>query len=350
MKNFVSGTATVAALELRQRVRSVAWYVLLSLFAVILLVVSLLASMVFSGSTDQFRGAYSVVVYIVLLLVTFVSPALSGNAINGDRDQATLAPVQVTLVSTAQILTGKFVAAWATGLAFALVAVPFIVFMSLAGDVPAGVVAVSLAVLVVEIGVIAALGVGFSGILNRPLFSVATTYLVVAALTIGTVIAFGLGGAAVRTEVTDRYRTYIYNSEGLTTTNPPTCGPWQESQRETPRFDHVWWILAANPFVILADATPIAFSREGYPVDTFGQIAWGVRAAQLPPEGSSWDECDPRAGLAPGETPEEVYSRTVPSWFAGLAMQIVLAGGVLIWAGMRTRTPAKRLPRGSRIA
>ncbi|WP_458040836.1 MULTISPECIES: ABC transporter permease [Bacteria] len=223
MKNFGSGTATVAALELRQRVRSVAWYVLLSLFAVILLVVSLLASMVFSGSMDQLRGAYSVAVYIVLLLVTFVSPALSGNAINGDCDQATLAPVQVTLVSTAQILTGKFVAAWATGLAFALVAVPFIVFMSLAGDVPAGVVAASLGVLIVEIGVIAALGVGFSGILNRPLFSVATTYLVVAALTIGTVVAFGLGSAAVRTEVTDRYRSYEYTSEGLTTTNPPTC-------------------------------------------------------------------------------------------------------------------------------
>jgi ABC-type transport system involved in multi-copper enzyme maturation permease subunit len=349
VKNFISGTATVAALELRQRVRSVAWYVLLSLFAIILLVVSLLASMVFSGSLDQFRGAYSVVVYIVLLLVTFVSPALSGNAINGDRDQATLAPVQVTLVSTAQILTGKFLAAWGTGLAFALVAVPFIVFMSLAGDVPADVVVVSLGVLIIEIGVIAALGVGFSGILNRPLFSVATTYLVVAALTIGTVVAFGLGGAAVRTEVTDRYRTYAYDSEGVMET-PPTCGPWEQNTREAPRFDNVWWILSANPFVILADATPIAFSREGYPVDTFGQIAWGVRAAQLPPQGNSWDDCDPRSGYIPGETPEEVYSRTVPSWFAGLAIQIVLAGGVLLWAGMRTRTPAKRLPRGSRIA
>ena len=350
MKNLISGTATVAALELRQRVRSIAWYVLLSLFAVILLVVSLLSSMVFSGSLDQFRGAYSVVVYIVLLLVTFVSPALSGNAINGDRDQATLAPVQVTLVSTAQILTGKFLAAWATGLAFALVAVPFIVFMSLAGDVPAGVVASSLGVLIVEIGVIAALGVGFSGILNRPLFSVATTYLVVAALTIGTVIAFGLGGAAVRTEVTDRYRTYVYDNEGMPTTTPPTCGPWEESTREAVRFDGVWWILAANPFVILADATPIAFSRDGYPVDTFGQIAIGVRSAQLPPQGSSWDECDQRGAYSPSETPEEIYARTVPSWFAGLAIQVVLAGGMLLWAGMRTRTPAKRLPRGSRIA
>ncbi|WOQ69170.1 hypothetical protein RYJ27_10750 [Microbacterium limosum] len=40
----------------------------------------------------------------------------------------------------------------------------------------------------------------------------------------------------------------------------------------------------------------------------------------------------------------------MPSWFTGLAIQLVLAGGALWWAGMRTRTPERRLPRGSRIA
>ncbi|MDX2377250.1 ABC transporter permease [Microbacterium sp. LRZ72] len=350
MTDFFSGMATVAGLELRQRVRSVAWYVLLAIFAVLLLAVTLLAGMVFSSSPNQFRGAYSVVVYIVLLLVTLVSPALSGNAINGDRDQATLAPVQVTLVSTPQIIAGKFVAAWATGLAFAVVAVPFIGFTSLAGGVPFGAVAASIAVLVVEIGVIAAFGVALSGILNRPLFSVVTTYLVVAALTVGTLIAFGLGGAAVRTEVVDQHRSYVYDSSGMPTTDPPTCGPWQQTVRETPRFDRVWWMLAANPFVILADATPIAFGPEGYPVDTFGQISVAVRSAQLPPEGSVWDDCDRSGWGQNAETPEQVHARTVPSWFAGLGIQIVLAGGALVWAGMRTRTPAARLPRGSRIA
>jgi Cu-processing system permease protein len=349
MMPFLTGVATVAGLELRQRVRSVAWYVLLGVFAVLLLIVAVLAGMVFSSSPEQFRGAYSVLVYVVLLLATLVSPALSGNAINGDREQATLAPVQITLVSTPQIVVGKFVAAWVTGLAFALVAVPFIAFMAIAGSVPIGVVAASVAVLVVEIGVIAALGVGLSGVLNRPLFSVATTYLVVAALTIGTLIAFGLGGAAVRTEVTDRYRSYVYDFEGVPTTDPPTCGEWEETTREVPRFDGVWWMLAANPFVILADATPIAFSPEGYPVDTFGQISVAVRVVQLPPEGNEWDEC---AGATwdQGETAEEIHARTVPSWFAGLAIQIVLAAAVLLWAGRRTRTPAGRLPRGSRIA
>ena len=100
MSDFLHGTWTIAALELRQRVRSLAWYVLLGIFAVLLIIVTVLASAAFITSPDQLRGAYSVVVYFVLLLVVLVTPALSGNAINGDRDAATLAPVQVTLVTT----------------------------------------------------------------------------------------------------------------------------------------------------------------------------------------------------------------------------------------------------------
>ena len=151
-------------------------------------------------------------VYFVLLLSVLVSPTLSGNAINGDRDAATLAPVQVTLATTAEILLGKFLAAWITGLAFIAVAVPFLIVAMVAGGVPAATLLVSLVILIVEIGVIAGIGVGLSGILARPLFSVAVTYLVVAALVVGTLIAFGLGGSAIRSETVNSYRTLVYDS------------------------------------------------------------------------------------------------------------------------------------------
>ena len=53
------------------------------------------------GSAYRPGGAiYSTIVYITFLLVVLVSPTLSGNAINGGRDAATLAPVQVTLATT----------------------------------------------------------------------------------------------------------------------------------------------------------------------------------------------------------------------------------------------------------
>lgn len=359
---------TIVRLELTQRTRSVAWYVLLGVFGVLLLIVTSLSFLAFSWAQEsQGSAIYSTIVYITLLLIVLVSPTLSGNSINGDRDAATLAPVQVTLATTAEILIGKFLAAWVTGLAFVVVSVPFLVIATLAGGADAATIAVSLLVLIVEVGVISAIGVALSGVIARPLFSVATTYLVVAALTVGTVIAFGLLGATMRTDQVTNYRSIDWGSydedefpcmPGETpsddypcTPDPtPECGEWSTYTNEYPRFDRVWWILAANPFVILADATPSAFDRDGYPVDLFGQIKHGVRMAQQVPESEvTYDECSPQTGDEQ-PTAEEVVAQSAPSWFVGLALQILLAAGLMWWAWSRTHTPARRLPPGTRIA
>ncbi|MFG6475628.1 ABC transporter permease subunit [Microbacterium sp. P06] len=371
----------IARLELTQRIRSVAWFVLLAVFALLLLGVTLLSFQAVSPSLDgdDTAGAnvFSLIVYFVLLLVVLVSPTLSGNAINGDRDAATLAPVQVTLATTGDILVGKLLAAWVTGLAFLAVAVPFLVIATAAGGVPLDVLLVSLLVLVVEVGVVAAVGVGLSGILARPLFSVAVTYLTVAALVLGTVIAFGLSASASRTEVESRSRVL----EPVMSTPRPTvapecmtadpgqteplpqctgsgavsepqyeCGEWSTQRYETTRTDHVWWMLAANPFVILADATPARFVN-GEPRDVFGSVKVFVRQAQLSPEAAAeWDGCDVSASGVPNTSSEQRIEGTVPSWFVGLAVQVLLAG-LLMWrAAARTKTPAKRLPPGTRIA
>ncbi|MBY0688276.1 ABC transporter permease [Microbacterium marinilacus] len=339
------GIGTIVGLELRQRVRSVAWYVLLGVFAALLLAVTGLAFAVSSSWDSTGDTVYSIVVFFVLLLATLVSPALSGNAINGDRDAATLAPVQVTLATTGQIILGKLLAAWVTGLAFLAVAVPFLLVATLAGGVEPGVVAVSLLVLVFEVGVVAAVGVGLSGVLARPLFSVAVTYLVVAALSIGTLIAFGLGGAAVRSEVVETSRYLSYGDDSTY-----DCEEWQTSTYDSPRYDRVWGFLAANPYVILADATPTTFDGNGYPVDLFGQIKLGIRYAQQTPELERvYDECEQsEEELYP--TGEEIIASTTPSWFVGMGIHLVLAAGALWWAWWRTRTPAGRLARGTRIA
>ncbi|MDQ0726237.1 ABC transporter permease [Microbacterium sp. W4I20] len=331
---------TIARLELTQRLRSVSWYILLGVFAVLLLGITVLAFAVYSWGDAVGAGVYSIVVNVVLLLVVLVSPTLSGNAINGDRDAATLAAIQVTAVSTGDIMVGKLIAAIATGGAFLVVALPFLAVSLLGGGANPLVLLVSLLVLAVEIVVVAAIGVGLSGLIARPLFSVATTYLVVAGLVIGTLIAFALGGMAVRSEATSYSRPY--DSAGNV-----DCENWDTSTYEVPRFDLVWWVLAANPFVVLADATPTEFAAEGYPVDLFGQIKYGVRSAQLSPLEQRWDECDTDGGY---RTPEDVIDSTVPSWFVGLGVQVVIAGSLFAGAWARTRTPARRLPPGTRIA
>ncbi|MGN6220417.1 MAG: ABC transporter permease [Microbacterium sp.] len=358
---------TIIGLELTQRTRSVAWYVLLGVFALLLVIVTGLSFLAWGSVPEPGSAIYSTIVYITLLLIVLVSPTLSGNAINGDRDAATLAPVQVTLATTAEILFGKVLAAWITGLAFVAVSLPFLVVATLAGGGDPSTITVSLLVLVFEVGVIAAIGVALSGILSRPLFSVATTYLVVMALVVGTVIAFALVGFTVRSEVTTHYRSLDFGQySGDTYPCAPgeepsedypcdddvqlSCGPWTTSTYEVPRFDHVWWLLAANPFVILADATPSEFSPEGYPRDLFGQIKFGVRAAQQAPElESRYDDCSP-AQQRDQPSPQEVVDESAPSWFVGMTLQLLLAAGLLWWAWVRTRTPAGRLPSGTRIA
>ncbi|RUQ99176.1 ABC transporter permease [Labedella endophytica] len=351
---FSRGVRLVVTLELEQRVRGIAVYVLLGLFTLLVAITTVLLWRVDEGSGSG-GFLFSTIVYFVLLLGTLLAPALSGAAVNGDRDAGTLATTQVTLVSTTQIVLGKFLASWFTSLAFLVVSLPFLIVSFALGGVPARTVVASLLVLLAELAVVSAVGVGLSAIITRPLFSVAATYLVVAALSVGTLIAFGLGGAAVQTEVRST-SVYIdpetYPEDG--STEAPTCLPPEVYTYQAPRFDLVWGVLAANPYVVLADAGSGEFDASGYPNDLFGQVALLVRGAQVPPETEiTYNECEDFTGGYSGEdtaTAEETWNSTTPSWFVGLAAHVLIGAGLLWWGIARTRTPAGRLPRGQRIA
>jgi ABC-2 type transport system permease protein len=348
MNSFFSGVGVVLSLELRQRVRGVAWYVLLGVFVAVIALVTALLTVAFRGFGGEDAGGtvYSTIIYFVLLLGTLVAPALSGNAINGDRDAGTLATTQITLITTWQLILGKFFAAWITALAFLAAALPFILFSSLLGGLSPLTVLVSAIVLGFELGVVAALGVGLSGILTRPLFSIVTTYLLVAALSIGTLIAFALGGLVVQTDrtTTSNYGT-DYNSQG----EAIRCSPSTTSTYPTPRFDLFWGVLVANPYVLLADAVPTTYNDYGSPEDLFGYIKLGVRSAQVPIVDTVYDECSNEPDER-SKTSEEIINSTVPGWFVGAVVHLALAGGALLWAKRRTDTPAGRLPKGSRVA
>ena len=352
MSAFISGLWVVLALELRQRVRGVAWYVLLGIFAVVVGVVTAVTWVITIGfgNSDASGGAiYSVIIYFVLLLGTLVAPALSGNAINGDREAGTLATTQVTLITTWQLILGKFFAAWITALAFLVAALPFLIFSLTIGEVGVGSSLRAILVLAIELGVVAAVGVGLSGIFSKPLFSIVVTYLVVAALSVGTLITFGLAGAATRSTTTNSY------SEGITynesTGEAITCDEPRITSYETPRFDLYWGILAANPYVVMADAAGTV--RKYGPDDAFGAVKLAARTAQIAPELETvYDECDPATYNSQGtwDSPNEVIAQTVPTWFVGLAIHIALGAAALLGAWRRTNTPARILNKGSRIA
>lgn len=102
-----------------------------------------------------------------------------------------------------------------------------------------------------------------SAMLARSVTSALLSYVVVASLTLGTVLAFGLA--------------------------LPLSGGGSYGDRE----DRVWWLLAPNPFVVLADSAPRAPMKRnpgtGYleapPVDDpLGGLGRGVRQMRWTPE------------------------------------------------------------------
>jgi ABC-2 type transport system permease protein len=362
VKTFFGAIGTIFWLELRQRLRGVAWYVLLGVFFGLLLLVTVVTSIVIFGPVGSVKNVsvdsqqtvaplFSFIVYFVLLLGTLVAPAMSGNAINGDRDAGTLATTQVTLITTWQLVLGKFLAAWVTALGFLVVSVPFLVYAGIAGAIPPINVVVSLLVLAAELGIVAAIGVGLSGLIPRPLFSVVVTYLAVAALSLGTLIAFGLGGLVSESSTTQYYYDNVHEKT-------QTCDGLEKYTDSEPRFDLVWGVLAANPYVVVADAVPTTYDKQGVPSDLFGEVKLGERTVQLTPtqKQQTPEQACKEALIENADTTVDdgearhVIDSTTPAWAIGLGVQLVLAAGALVGAWARTRTPARKLPKGSRVA
>lgn len=337
----------VVGLELRQRVRSVAWYVLLGTVALVVGGVIVVLYLSLQGyQRDLGNAIFAMTIFLVMLVTSLVTPALSGNAINGDRDAGTLASTQVTQVTGTQLVVGKVLGSWIASLGFLAVCVPFMLASAVLGGLRVEAVLISIPLVVLEIGVISAIGVGLSGVLRKPVLSTVVTYLVVAFFSVGTLIGFGVGTIAFQTEETRTEMAWDFDEE----TGNSTCRDTDRTyETVVPRPDRVWWMLAANPYVIMADAVPPSYGDDSYPDDVFGQIGLGVRSVQEPPHVESCADFDPTGGYQ-GESPREIYDRTAPSWFVGIAIHLAIAA-LAVWGGVRSvRSPARALAAGSRIA
>ncbi|MEE2522576.1 hypothetical protein V1639_08550 [Pseudarthrobacter sp. J75] len=366
---YFGAVRDVVVLELKQRLRSRGWYIMLAIWFALTGIVTALTWAGWESSRQARLGynmpvdaslainegpgslIFEVVLAFVLLFALLVAPALSANAVNGDRAGGTLAILQVTLLTPGQILWGKFFAAWIAALAFLVASAPFLVIgVSLGGMTP-GHVVVALVMLAVELAVVCGLGVGISALAGRPLFSIVVTYLAVAGLVIGTLIAFALGtGVAQGTVLANQQRYPAFEQESAQppeqTLMPPeyTCvGPLEEMPAV--RTERVAWLLAMNPFVVVADAIPYpdrTNTTYGYPGGTIESISQGARHAIAGPEGTY--------PCANGEPKPYYLAQTTPLWPLGLVLQVALTG-LILWLGWCSlRTPATKLARGTRIA
>lgn len=362
------GVWLVARQEFRLRLRAGRWRRLLAIWFLVLLAVTALLVSAASSAFVGLRADGSAVplgpvvfgfqVLFLLSLALLVVPALAAQSINGDRDRGTLATVQVTLLRPVEITLGKFVAAWGTALVFLAVSLPVVAWSVALGGVGMGRALVVLALVALLLGVVAAVSLALSALLVRTTMSAVLAYLAVFTLCVGTLIVFGLVSTATAETRPVSYEVPQWDDENNAQFddrgNPiaPDRIVIETFDETVLRTDRTWWLLAPNPFVIVADAAPalpaVTDPRTGREIrsgdlDPLGSIQQGVRDARRGPgePGIPRNYPDP-AG--------QQVDRSAALWPWGLGVDLVLAAGALWLTARRLRAPVRALPRGSRIA
>lgn len=348
----MTGILTVARLEFRLRIRAGRWRWLVGAWFVVLLGVTWLVrnaarqeNLVGDLDREDTLGAvmFGVVVLVVLALALLVAPALAAQSVNGDRERGTLATLQVTRLRPVEIALGKLLASWGTALVFLGVTLPLALWCYAEGGLSVARIAGVYLVTALLLGVVCSISLALSALLARSTTSGVLAYLSVFALTAGTAIVFGLVTATTQQTVR------------LTTTCPPGsagCQPY-EYESTVARPDRTWWLVAPNPFAVLADSAPAGPTRkytlpdgtvgeEALSVDVLGSLSRGLQQIRATPERVT-TEYGTDFRVPDGETGG-------PVWPVGLGIDLALAGLGIWVTTVRLRTPTARLARGQRIA
>lgn len=412
LPSSANAIVTVMKLELLGRVRSKKWIIALVVWVAVLLLTwlgTLGFAKQFMGSSDSSLSyqtllwTFCMLLFFTLAVTLVVAPALSSTSINGDWETANLAILQVTPITAGQLLWGKLLAAWISGIVFAAAgAIPLTIMTAIHG-LGFRMLVISLAIIVVEVFVVCALGLGFSALVSRPVASVLLTYLVLGALTVGGPMAFAF-------TITSSFERIEYKTMTLIDKRPadnPEVLPFRSDgydeycHAETHEdmfyhHDRFWYLLATSPFVILPDAATGLQSGQralqeverkqnyGSVYDSpFSAVSVGVAASRAPsptaaeklrqltevpkPFISISDTCyvdenhqshpayDNRQLLKIREDFENQNQKAIlrlmgHSWYWGLGLHVALAIGAVVTAWRRLRTPVRHLPKGVRIA
>ena len=354
----LTAVTTVAGLEVRQRIRSTRWkwtlailFLLISLF--ILGTLYLTVGVADESYAEWSHYLFDISLGLVLFLGLAAAPTMSATSINGDRRDATLALVQATPITSAELTIGKFLGSWLASQALIAVALPYLVWGLFTGPMAVWSGLLGIVVTALVLGCYCALGLGFSALTVRPAASAMLTQATVLLLLIGLPITFGMTVPLAVQEHRvpsidlDHSTTPMYDRAGCTDSTGT------ESFIHTER---TWWLLLPNPLLVVTDAVAAGVDR-----DT--RIASSSVSA-LPAIGQSMARSGPNlAGRTCAdyltERGREEWSAANDhhdkryvghSWYLGLVVNLAI-GALGLWVAIRRlRVPAQRLPKGVRVA
>lgn len=243
------------------------------------------------------REIFEWVLFVMLLLVLFLVPAFTSSTVAGERERQTLVPLQVTLLSPAQIVIGKIAAAVVFVVLLVVLTAPLLAASFLIGGVSIGDMVRGLLMVLLTAVVVGSLGVACSATAKRVQTATVLTYAIVLAMAVGTLI--GLGALAL-----------VDAMRGFDTVNPP---------KE---------ILMFNPFVATADVFDSGSSILGF----------GDTATPLGGLRSLLDELDSSdRDFILG--PERDETTRIWRWY--VVASIALTYSAVVYAASKVRAPAE---------
>lgn len=188
----------IVAKEYRSRMRT--WRSPLVMMIYILLVAGLgfaifgsIANSInaYGGAGNYGQQLFTYLVLFQMLLLTFITPALTAGAISGERERQTIDLLFVTRIPPFSIIWGKALASMSFVVLLLLLSVPILSLVFLFGGIEVDQVVYTFLVTIVAALTLGLMGIAFSTLLRRSLAATVASYVAAFVLLFGT-LGFGL--------------------------------------------------------------------------------------------------------------------------------------------------------------
>ena len=189
----------IVAKEYRSRMRT--WRSPLAMMIYILLIAGL-GYVIFAGIASQNTGfsgvaanygqtLFTFLVIFQMILITFITPALTAGAISGERERQTIDLLFVTRIPPFSIIWGKLLASMSFVVLLLLLSVPIFSLVFLFGGIELDQVLYAFLVTIVAALTLGLMGIAFSTLLRRSLAATVAAYVGAFVLMFGT-LGYGL--------------------------------------------------------------------------------------------------------------------------------------------------------------
>lgn len=189
----------IAARELKSRMRGAQAYAVLTVYMAIVGGIALLlyagavigntsAESAIRNSSRVGGALFYIVVGLQVVLVCFVAPAFTAGAVSAEREKGTLDLLKVSLLTPAQIATGKLASALGYILILILATLPLFSLAFLLGGVEPAQLAAALSVVIASAALFTTLGLCVSSRAPTTLSAVIITYGLILGIVIGSAV------------------------------------------------------------------------------------------------------------------------------------------------------------------